>query len=169
MQTLLCGEVTDFPSLSCGASFLIGGRTSGHFAIKVAQSSGQPFVGAVVLTPPDPNDGAPIFWLENAINRSSVLHLPLVKLMPTKDPTKISLDTGRNFELGALYQSGTQLVMAALADRRTIFFDVNTGELQPSPPTGPTACIYSWKLVYPRGNNYEELASFECERRRQWA
>ena len=166
VETLPFGEVTDFRSLKRGSSFLIWGTTSARFAIKVGRSGEPPFVGAVILAPPDPQDHTPFFWSEDAIGRDPVMHLARVKLIPTKDPTKIDLNVGRNFELGAIYQTGTQLVMAAICDGRLIYFDVGTGELQAYPATGPIACIYAWKLICPRGDNHDELASFECVRRK---
>lgn len=163
MKTSSFGDATNFDSLERGSCFLLQGRNSGHFAIKIGVTSGD-FVGAAMLSPPDPQDGAPIIWSGEQFANEVVMNLPKAILMPTKNPSLISLSAGRNFRLGALYQSKTQLIMAASYKfGRLMYFDVCSGEVQASPPGFPSICIYAWTIVHPGLDEHDELASFKCE------
>jgi len=135
VETLLFGEVTDFRSLKRGSPRW--GNDFGSFRNQTRAVRRSPYVGAVILAPPEPQDRTSTLWSEDAIARDPVIHLSLMKLMPTKDPTKIDFNARGNYELGAIYQSNTQQVMAAVGNRRP---------------------LYAWKLIYPRGDNYDELA-----------
>ena len=155
-----------FSDLSDGELFIGRFEKRSHVMFKVYKDleNGDRVEYAVILSPThEPYDNKPGFVQPDALEASRVVRLVDFKLHASLDPEKISVDSGYEYEIGAIFILEQGIHLCARAPdyvAHGVLINIETGQIFEHSEPLPTARITSWKICRRIGNEVETIVEY---------
>ena len=165
MKSTVAANLARFSDLSDGELFIGTFGKRSHVMFKVYDlENGDAVEYAVILSPThELYDNKPGFVQPDALEATLVVQLKDFELHASLDPEKMSVESGFDHDVGAIFilEQGIHLCARAPGSvSQSVLIDINTGQIVEHSEPLPNAKITSWQIRRRVGNEVETIVEY---------
>jgi hypothetical protein len=160
MEVDQLGTASAYADLLPGMAFRLGFRHRIHVCLKTAEAGKA--LGCAVLGPGHPDYNAkPGLIIDPAMEGCTVLALPGLRFVVSRDPKHWTMGQGTSLELGTVLLMPNRTMLCVGHEKsQAVKVDVGTGEIVQEKLTDVPIIVRSWSLVNVTGDKAETVFEF---------